>query len=272
MQVAPIAPMVELPGLDPKTILLEVPVNDLWDDTAAMLRATRHRHTLVNGFSGYGPPHYGLVFEGLKARDPSVIEAWRRFGPLAVLVSSAKDPDGKYDAFVSQIPDAMLTYRTPLGPVYRFSPLPVPQGSPGSLLPIARISVSENSETAFALTDGAHDTQWKTFGPQVAGHQLRIGFDGERRISRLEMDLAETIMDYPRELRIEARRGDGNVVTLWHSGTAGLAAVGLINDRVRLPLTIDLPSRPAAEELILTLTKGDDTYFWTIAELRVYGQ
>lgn len=273
LQVAPTPEMVDLPGLESQAAVLEVPMRDLWSDTAALLRATKHGHPVINGFSGYGPPHYNALMEGLASGDASIISSLRQFGPLAVLVNRHDDAEGVHEAFVSKADEAKLLYRTTVGPVYRFpaAPAPAPRAGDGPL-PIASIETSVNSAGAAAMTDGRLDTQWKTGEPQAPGHQVTIHFTGDVEVSRLEMDLGDARVDYPRELRIEARAGDGSVATLWHSGTAGPAMLGAMRDRLRVPVVIDLPAGSRARDLILTLTGSHDELYWTVAELRVNGR
>jgi hypothetical protein len=273
LQVAPTPEMVDLPGLEPQAAVLEVPMRDLWSDTAALLRATRHGHPVVNGFSGYGPPHYNALTEGLASGDASIITSLRQFGPLAILINRRDDPEGVHEAFVSKAEEAKLLYRTTVGPVYRFPAAPVDQArSEDVQLAIAGLDTSVNTAAAAAMIDGALDTQWKTGEPQAPGHQVTIHLGGEAEVSRIEMDLGDARVDYPRELRIEARARDGSVSTLWHSGTAGPAMLGAMRDRLRVPVVIDLPAGSRAQDLVLTLTGSHEELYWTVAELRVFGR
>jgi hypothetical protein len=272
LQVASTSPLIALPGLEPRTAVVELPMRDLWTDTAAMVRSTRHGLPTVNGFSGYGPPHYAVIQRGLGDGDASVIESWRTFGPLAVIVNAHDDPEGTHEAFIRESPDARLTYRLPLGSVYRFPAKPtVTLDAAARPLPIASVAVTANSDVAWALVDGRLDTQWKTPAPQKPGDAVMITLEREHTVARVELAMADTIMDYPRTLRIDATRADGTVATVWQAGTAGPAAIALISDRARMPLAIDLPPGTTARELTLTLEAADDTYHWTVAELRVFG-
>lgn len=272
MLVAKTTPLIELPGLEPGTAVLEVPMPDLWTDTAAMLRATKHGYPLVNGFSGYVPPHYNAVIEGIRDADASIITAWRHFSPLAVLVTAENDPEGRYEKVVSGAPDAIFAYRTAVGPVYRFPALGSPPDPAGSPLPIVRVTANKNPVDASKMIDGSLVTQWKNLAAQAPGDQIVVTLDTERPVAHLVMDLADARLDYPRELRVEARHVDGRLETVWHAGTAGFAALAALRDRERLPVVIPLPANTTASELILTLTDGHKELYWTVAELRVYGR
>src|SRR5438067_543019 len=86
MEVANVPSPLDAGGLDRGAVVLELPINDEYSDTAAMLRATHNGHGLVNGFSGYLPPHYERLKEGLRAFDPTVLMALQRFGTFMVFV------------------------------------------------------------------------------------------------------------------------------------------------------------------------------------------
>ncbi len=78
-------------SLDEQTVLLEMPLGDLNWDVRAVYYATTHWRRLVNGYSGFFPPHYGLLTSRLAepARDP--MAAWTALvgsGATHVLVHS----------------------------------------------------------------------------------------------------------------------------------------------------------------------------------------
>src|SRR5262249_47876145 len=119
MQAAPIPPRVDFAGLDRAATVLELPMTDDFSDTAAMLRATYSGHALVNGFSGYLPPHYLMLQEGLRQRDPSVLDALQSSASILVFVHAAGDADGKYRAFMDRLPDVQQLTTTAAGALYR---------------------------------------------------------------------------------------------------------------------------------------------------------
>ena len=64
------------------TPVLELPLGPDWD-FAAIFHATMHGRRVVNGTSGYDPPHYAPLREGLRLKEPGVLAAlalrlWRR--------------------------------------------------------------------------------------------------------------------------------------------------------------------------------------------------
>ena len=269
MLVARTPQLVDLPGLAPGTVVLEVPIRNLWTDTEAMLRATRHGRPIYNGFSGYGPPHYGPMMAALGGGDTSVIATLAEKNPVAVLVNRRSD-SGSHEAFVAKLDGATLAYRTPVGPVFRFSHVPAPPLT-GRPLQYQVLRASESFETAWAMQDEAIDTVWSTIGPQETGDTFTIGFANEGEVSRLEMDLGDAWMNFPRDLQILARGDDGQERIVFRGGTGGPAVKGILEDRKRSPVVLALSPGTRARELTLTVMASDRDFYWSVAGLRAFG-
>lgn len=90
----PEAPVhLALPAEAAGAAVLELPVGEE-QDTSAMYRGMSHRRPVVNGYSGYPPPHYLALRSGLLRLEPDVLDALRERGPLLVLVDgSAKNAE-----------------------------------------------------------------------------------------------------------------------------------------------------------------------------------
>jgi hypothetical protein len=90
----PEAPVhLALPAEASGAAVLELPAGEE-QDTSAMYRGMGHRRPVVNGYSGYPPPHYLALRSGLLRGERDVLDALREAGPLVVLVDgSAKDAE-----------------------------------------------------------------------------------------------------------------------------------------------------------------------------------
>jgi hypothetical protein len=273
MKMARAPELVTLSTLDEGAAVLEVPMRNLYSDTAAMIRATAHGRPLVNGFSGYGPRHYRPLSTGLAFGDAGVLQALTRYGPLAVLVNRADDPYGTHEAFVAGAPGGRLVARTRVGPVFLF-PRPeatTMQSRNGRRLGFRVVRVTANDDAAAAIADGQVDTAWTTARPQRPGDALEVALDGDQEVARVELDLGTATMDFPRRLLIEARNGAGEVRTAWSGGTAGQTVLALLARHPGVPIVIDLPAGTRAQALTFTLSAEDRESSWTVAELRLFG-
>jgi hypothetical protein len=270
MHMAPIPPIVNFAGLDRGAVVLELPMVDQYSDTAAMLGATESGHVLVNGFSGYEPPHYGLLQDAVRRFDPSILVALQRIGPLLVFIHQG-DLHDKYTEFVEQAPKAHRVQTTAAGTLFQ---LPGISGSrdPDQTRAISAITLANDDSATAAMVDGNLETRAVTAVPQAPGDQLVITFDKAIVSSAVELDLGRFEADHPRTLRISAANPGAPPWLVWEGGTRGAATVGVLDDRTRRALTIDLPLSPPARQLILTIVEGDASSRWSIAELKVFGR
>src|SRR6185436_9526411 len=72
--------------------VLELPADDVTHSVGAMFRATQHGRPLVNGYSGYTPPHYDLLMAALNRGDPTAIQQFAEGRPLVIVVDEELDP------------------------------------------------------------------------------------------------------------------------------------------------------------------------------------
>jgi hypothetical protein len=82
--------------------------------------------------------------------------------------------------------------------------------------------------------------------------------------------LGPFVEDFPRGLVIEASEDGRSWQELWRGGSGGLAFVGAFEAPREVPLKYRFAVTPA-RFLRMRLTAKDDTYYWSIAELRVLG-
>src|SRR4029079_3382296 len=113
----------DLTAANPAAVVMELPFEDVYSDTAALLRATRHGHPVVNGYSGYFPAHYEPIITGMRRLDDGLLNALRHYAPLIVFVSRQLEARGS----VRKLRDATALPERPqtsLGPLYHLSQLP----------------------------------------------------------------------------------------------------------------------------------------------------
>jgi hypothetical protein len=94
---------VVLPDL-PAAAVLELPSDDTAVSVRAMFRSISHGRPLINGYSGYSPPHYDILGQSLRRNDPSAIIELARGRPLQIVVTERDDPAGHFRRLVESIP------------------------------------------------------------------------------------------------------------------------------------------------------------------------
>jgi hypothetical protein len=139
----------------------------------------------------------------------------------------------------------------------------------GQPLPIASLYANVNGDLVGLTMDGDLNTRWMT-GPQAAGMMFEIDLGTSRPVRGLEAALGPSARDFPRGLRIEVSDDRQAWREVWHGTSAGRAVIGAVVDPIAMPLAYDLAS-VKARYLRLWLTAADDTFYWSIAELKVLG-
>jgi hypothetical protein len=66
--------------------IIELPLN-LDVDSGAMFRTMIHGRHVVNGTSGYEPPAYPILRQGIDTRDPAMLRALASIGPFDVVIA-----------------------------------------------------------------------------------------------------------------------------------------------------------------------------------------
>lgn len=122
------------------------------------------------------------------------------------------------------------------------------------------------SRDCSAAIDGDGATRWGTGAHQSQGQSFRIDFPTARRVAGLSYDLGAFLHDYPRGLRIEVEGPSGTRRTVLDE--VGYERV-LFYLRENRGITLFWPSEEI-RSLILTQTKSDPVFDWSIAELYLY--
>ena len=107
--------------------IVELPLGYPYPDVAAMYRQMSHHRPLVNGYSGYFPPHYSALRFGLTLRDPDVLTQLAAHDITDIIVNREEDREGKWDEYVKSHPHArhlctegkQSLYRVTLPPISR---------------------------------------------------------------------------------------------------------------------------------------------------------
>jgi hypothetical protein len=159
-------------------------------------------------------------------------------------------------------------YRIGRGAAASASELPQMQGAP---LPVAGVNASRYQDLVGHMTDRNRVTRWHTGEPQDPTNEMTIDLGETRQVSGVEQDIAGYIADFPRRLAIETSLDGTSWAPAWSGGTALLALSAALEQPLDIPLRFPFEPRPA-RYVRLRQTGTDDTYYWSIAELRVYGQ
>ena len=190
-------------------------------------------------------------------------------------IDRTADAKGQARAFLDGFAPAVFLGDTKQSALFRIpgGPAPPKPDAADRPLTIAAVHPSELWEDAHLMLDGDAGTFWSTGRPQQEGDALAIDLAQPATVSRLECDLGEYTLNYPRHLQV-AVQDDANAPlrVVFDGTTAGLTVLAALADPKHVPLTIPLPPGTRAARIILTDTGRDMVFYWSISELKVYGR
>jgi hypothetical protein len=243
-------------------------------DSISLFRATEHKRPLINGYSGYFAPHYWAMQYMIKQHDPAVLTRLSAYGPIEVVVDHDWDPEARLRRFLLAAPQVSLVYRDDRYSSFRVERGPFvaalarPQGQP---LTVASIKAQCNESAAPAMIDGDIETRWACGREQRPGDTFTVDLGAERQVTGVETLIAGFVGDFPRKLSIETSRDGSNWSAAWTGGTAIVAMSAALEDPLNIPLPFTFERRPA-RYLRMTELADEETYYWSVAELRIIGQ
>jgi hypothetical protein len=261
------APYEAWPTVEPRDRtepILELPIGPDWD-WGATYRAHNHGRRVVNGVSGYDPPHYVALVAGLRARDPAMLPALASFGAIDVVVSKAGDPDGQIARYVAAAHGAVAvaddgqrtTYRIPKGP---------PEVELGAALPLAEVQAFRHDPKV--MHDASLDTGWGDL-PQTRGQWIMADLGSVKMVSGVSNAIGRYFLDFPRRLRIEISTNGMAWETVWEGLGATPAFLASVRDPREAALRFGFDPRPA--RLVRLVQLDEFQSMWRVSELRVHG-
>lgn len=265
---APLTVPVEVPA---GAAILELP-SGVFEDAAAMYRATLHGKPTVNGLSGYAPPHYGALQSAIRDGDTGVLEVIAVDRPLAVFVDQQSAatraagllPRQSRARQVASTPthDVFLIDAAPRGPAPRPDGLPVAS--------IAGVEASARAEQVDRLADGNRRTAWLSDGPQRGGEQLTIRLADRRLVSGVVLAQGAFSWGFPRQLTIEVAGEDGPWRVVWQGPLGARTVAAALDDPRDVRIYLEFPP-VAATRVRLTQTGASEVDEWAVAEVAVVG-
>ena len=259
-------------GLPAEGALVELPLGHSYHDVTAMYRSMSHGRPVVNGYSGYFPPHYAALRFGLSLQDDDVLTQLARHGAVGIVINADDDQDGVWRKFVTAHKGVEVVCTEGRQTLYRLNETPAVSAQArgqGTPLPVAAIRSNVNSQVVGNMTDGDRTTRWES-GPQSDRTAMEIDLGTVRSLSALELMLGPFSEDFPRGLSIEASEDGTAWRELWRGGSAGLAFSGAFEAPSDVPLRYELP-QTMTRYLRLRLISNDENYYWSVAELKVLG-
>jgi hypothetical protein len=264
MAAAPTPWPVAEPAGRPEPIL-ELPLGPDFD-AAATFRAALHRRRMVNGVSGYDPPYYEALKEGLGHFDPATLRALATIGPYDIVVDGEKDPEGALDRYASTAPGATLAVVDGRRRVYRVQAAQ-PAAPLGAVVPIRDVQAVRHPVDVPRLLDGRLETFWAD-NPQEPDEWLVLDLGEPREVAGVTNSVGDAGREFPRRVGIDVSL-DG---TEWTEAWTGPGFAPAILAFVEAPLDARLrfPFPPRRARFVRMRQLDAVAARWRVSEISVH--
>ena len=258
-------PRVEQRGR--REAVIELPLGPLWD-AAGTFRAMRHRRPVVNGVSGYDPPFYAPLQDGLNSYEPSVLTSLASFGPIDIVVNGDADPEGAWARYASSVAGEPVV-TDGARRVYRLPEIPAPAVVLGPSLPI--VAVSSSSPGGMELVrDGRLDTEWHDNPRQLPGQWLTVDLGETRPVAGVTLLHGEWARDFPRLLAIDVSADGVSWSLAWRGPTVSQAMLAAIAEPLRCEVRLAFGEHQARYVRLRPETEHKN--LWRVAEIQVHSK
>jgi hypothetical protein len=250
--------------------VLELPLGDVFADTAAMYRVSHHGVAVVNGNSGFEPTHYVALKTALQEHDLTVLDGLGSSGPVLIALDDHTSEGHTWRTLLSADPRASHAGEAAGWSFFAVAPAPAPRICSGEALPIAAVSDRHGSVDLVTLTDHDVSTHWSTPGPQHTGDELVVDLGGVVRPCAILLSAGEFRRSYPRQLGIATSVDEVE----WHGQLSRRAAGPTVRaalDNPKMPFAEFALSSTEARYISLRIEESSDRDPWVVTELAVRG-
>jgi hypothetical protein len=272
--------------MQPAGAALELPISQQDDfhpyTLTYQLETLRHRHPIVNGYSGWKSMLQELLAGAASPFSESTLVGsalggLRAIGVRYVLLHEELFPS---EADAARLADAIRAAPTRIAEEQRFGRTLIwrLQGSkarsaggdlkrvdPASLT----IDASQQQGRLPLLLDGDRDTRWISGDPQIGGEWLQVRLARVIDVARVQLGTAQrSLGDYPRRLKIESTDDAGQVRVVFDDVIVDRLIEGMAVDERYPIVNIDLP--PNRTVMLSISQTGHASTWWALHELIVW--
>jgi hypothetical protein len=241
---------------------------DTDSDIAGVYRFIFNHRPLVNGYSGYFPPHYSILLIAMRVRDAEVLREFAIGAPIDFVVDRHRDFE-RWSAAATAL-GAHAVADDADWKLYRLDAQPHEPALSGARLPILDVTANFGADLVSRMTDGDGTTVWNTRRGQAGDEQITIDLGQDRYVADIEMVLGVFKSDFPRQITVECADESATWEVCWRGSGARLALRSVLDDPRNPVLRVPLDRR-AVRRLRIRQTAADPLNGWSIAELVVHG-
>jgi hypothetical protein len=251
--------------------VIELPPGEPTVDFPSLYRGMSHGKPVVNGFSGFAPPHYLPLVYAIGHAHVGAIQELAVAGPLGVAIDRSLPWHANMEKWVSTLSTAEPLAADDGWATFVVSSLPRPQVILGPTLALAGIRANRQERDLSRLADGNIESAWGPGTPQDGREEVIVELEAVSTIGSIVLNVGAYSFGFPRELAIDLSPNGQDWQTVWQGETSVLTVRAALADPGNVPLTFDLGS--AAAKFVRLRQLGTDPLVpWWIAELEVHGR
>jgi hypothetical protein len=267
------APIPRAAGPEPRSpdaVMLTLPIGAIGEESVIEFHAVVGGYRTMNGYSGYTPPHAYPLELGARLHESSVLTQTRELTPLHVNVL-ADNSDGNRSWIAAQ-PGAQLVAEAGGRAMYLLPKIDerATAAVTSTTLPFTITRASCGMGWVANISDGSLRTRWDC-GPAQPGQRLEVDLGTIAGISSLGLMLGPYASDSPRYLVVEVSDDGASWRNVWSGAPIGDAFRAALRDPAICDVRISFPAT-RGRLIRLTQTGQPTQWYWSIAELAVYGQ
>jgi hypothetical protein len=248
--------------------VVELPAGVI-EDFAAIYRATLDGVPIVNGYSGYFPPHYLPLQHALKQKEYRVLHELMPERPLGVSVNLAATGGADIARALGEIDGIVRDQATASWATFVVTPRATPALAFGATVKPATVRANRHPEDIDRLFDGRVETAWGSANNQIGDEEIVVDLGGRTPVGALVLRLGAFAFGFPRLLSIELSDEGRQWTPVWSGETVIDTVRAAVADPVDVPLTIVIGSKET-RYLRLRQTGSEPGIPWWIAELEVH--
>ena len=241
-------------------------------ETETMFGAIVQARPVFNGYSGYAAPQHAALRELLERRDPRILARLAATDAVEIVVESAGDPDGSWNAFVQRQPGARRVDEGPDWTSYEIAPTGAapPMPAEGPTIQIARVHTTHNVPDINAVIDGNLETRWHS-QPQTGGETIIADLAAPQHVNAVVLCLGTYAGQFPRGLTLDVSTDEREWTRVYAGDTALATYDAALRSPREVPVTLAV-NRDDVRYVRLRQTGSEPRTGWTIVELRVLGR
>ena len=251
--------------------VLELPLGDVWRDTAAIYRATLHGVRAVNGYNGFEPIYYQVLRRGLADHDPTILDALASSGPILIAADHAADPGGRTAAFLAAHPRLTRLHDDGTWTLYwlsRDDQAPLASRCEAEPIAIAAASDADGEIGVVALTDRNPGTRWIVAPQENADGEVVFDLGGLHHACEIDLSMGAAAVYHPGSIEVATSTDALTWERAFTGQMAGAALRAALADPRDSRFTVPLQGR-AARFVRLRADYAGEQYPWAIADVVV---